>query len=157
MFVSAFLFHFCFVFINLLLFSELRVDAWRLCQQCRRPEPRSVEDIGTWLTMLEIVSFAAVVCNSGLVAFTGTNTINYPWYNRVWIFFGMCVGIEMVRYLIALYVPDVPTDVEIQLERKEYYIKKIIHNVPDDEEDLLTKIDKTENRYVFRINDDDPL
>jgi hypothetical protein len=36
------------------------------------------EDIDTWLTILEIVSFAAVVCNSGLVAFTGTNTINYP-------------------------------------------------------------------------------
>lgn len=28
--------------------AEIRVDGWKLCQICRRPEPRSAEDIGTW-------------------------------------------------------------------------------------------------------------
>lgn len=37
---------------------ELRVDAWKLCQQSRRPEPRSAEDIGTWF----LNEFLIVIC-----------------------------------------------------------------------------------------------
>jgi hypothetical protein len=135
------------------------VDAWRLCQQCRRPEPRSVEDIGTWYTILEIVSFAAVLVNSGLVAFTGSNTINYPWVSRVWIFFGMAMGIVLLKCLIAMIIPDTPQEVQVQLNRNEYYIKKIIHNVPDDDNDALVigEMNKVNNKYTIRINDDDPL
>jgi hypothetical protein len=32
----------------------MRVDAWKMTQQCRRPEPRSCEDIGTWYIILEV-------------------------------------------------------------------------------------------------------
>ena len=32
----------------MLFLVEIRVDGWKLCQLCRRPEPRSAEDIGTW-------------------------------------------------------------------------------------------------------------
>lgn len=133
------------------------MDAWRLCQQCRRPEPRSVEDIGTWYTILEIVSFSAVVVNSGLVAFTGSNTVNYPWYSRVWIFFGMAAGIELTKYLIAISVPDIPLEVDIQLKRNEYYLDKVVHNVPDDDDEALKEIQKADNKFIIRINDDDPL
>jgi hypothetical protein len=34
--------------------TEMRVDAWKMTQQCRRPEPRSCEDIGTWYIILEV-------------------------------------------------------------------------------------------------------
>jgi hypothetical protein len=158
----------CLLFLSCLIWSlvlalllplELRVDAWRLCQQCRRPEPRSVEDIGTWYTILEIVSFAAVLVNSGLVAFTGTNTINFPWFSRVWIFFGMATGIVLLKFLIAAIIPDTPAEVQVQLNRNAYYIKKIIHNVPDDDNDALVigEMNKVNNKYTIRINDDDPL
>ena len=33
------------------LFVEIRVDAWKLCQLSRRPEPRSVEDVGSWYVL----------------------------------------------------------------------------------------------------------
>lgn len=36
----------------------------------RRPEPRGAEDIGTWYTILAIMSNVAVVSNSAIVAFT---------------------------------------------------------------------------------------
>lgn len=99
-----------------------------------------------------------MVVNSGLVAFTGDNTINYPWYSRVWIFFGMSAGIQGMKYLIAMAVPDVPLEVEIQLKRNEYYLDKIVHNVPDDDNDeILANIRRADNRYVIRVNDDDPL
>jgi hypothetical protein len=114
-----------------------------------------VEDIGTWFTILEIVSVAAVLTNSGLVAFTGDNTINYPWFSRIWIFFGMTAGILVMKFLIAINVPDSPLDVEIQLERNAYYVDKIIYNKPDDDNELTYT--KVENKFVVRVNDDDPL
>lgn len=138
-------------------YVEMRVDAWKLCQLCRRPEPRSCEDIGTWYTILEIISFAAVLVNSGLVAFTGNNAINYTWPERIWIFFGMSFGIMMVKYIIAIYVPDTPQEVDIQLKRQEFFLSKIVDNVPDDDNEALVKNSHAENKYVVRVNDDDPL
>lgn len=136
---------------------ELRVDAWRLCQQCRRPEPRQCEDMGTWYFIFEVVAYAAVLVNSGLVAFTGSNAINYTWSERVWIFFGMAAGIFVVKYVIAEYIPDTPQEVDIQLQRQAFYYDKLVHNVPDDDNDALLENINAKNKYVVRVNDDDPL
>jgi hypothetical protein len=133
------------------------VDAWKLCQQCRRPEPRSSEDIGTWYSILEIVSVFCVLCNSGLVAFTGNNAVNYPWYNRVWIFFGMSAGIMMAKSYVAAMIPDVTPSVQIQLQRNKFFVDKVLHNVPDDDVENLVNHDKANNKFVIRITDDDPL
>lgn len=134
----------------------LRVDAWKLCQLCRRPEPRSCEDIGTWYSIFEIISIAAVFVNSGLIAFTGTFAINQNWTGRVWIFLGTSAGILLAKYLTAIYVPDVSDETEIQLRRGEYIRSKVVDNVPDDlEPDLSAVSSKAE--YTIRIIDDDPL
>lgn len=52
MFVAAFPLAAIMSFVN--NYIEIRVDAWKLCQQCRRPEPRSAEDIGTWYATLSL-------------------------------------------------------------------------------------------------------
>lgn len=136
---------------------ELRVDAWKLCQQCRRPEPRSNEDIGTWYPIFEIVSVFCVLCNSALVAFTGSNAVNYSWSARIWIFFGMSAGILLVKSYIAAAIPDVPEEVQIQLKRNAFYVSKVVDSVPDDDGEGLMGGDKADNRFTIRINDDDPL
>ena len=84
MFVAAFPLTTLLAFIN--NYVELRVNAWRLCQICRRPKPRCAEDIGTWYLVFEIISVAAVFVNAGLVSFTGTYMIKLSWPLRVWIF-----------------------------------------------------------------------
>jgi len=138
-------------------YVELRVDAWKLCQQCRRPEPRSCEDIGTWYSILEIISVAAVLVNSALVAFTSSNALNQTWPERVWIFIIMSGGIMLAKTAVAAYIPDVPEEVEIQLKRQKFYLSKIIDNVPDEDDTGLTTGIKSKIHYTIRINDDDPL
>eukprot|EP01038_Epipyxis_sp_PR26KG_P011020 gene11020-14800_t len=138
-------------------YVALRINAWKLCQQCRRPEPRSVEDMGTWYIILEIISIAAVLCNAALVAFTGSFTLNYTWNARAWIFVIMSGGIILVKQFVAAYVPDTPLEVDIQLQRQEYFIDKFMHNVPDEDDDGLTANIKSDIKYTIRINDDDPL
>ena len=91
LFICAFPLGTVLAFIN--NYVELRVDAWKLCQLCRRPSPRSAEDIGTWQTVLTIMAVAAVFTNSALVAFTGKFTDNDQWTYRVWIFVLMSGGL----------------------------------------------------------------
>ena len=69
LFVSAFPLAPLMAFVN--NYVEIRVDGWKLCQNCRRPLPSGAEDIGTWQSILEIMSICAVVCNCALITYTG--------------------------------------------------------------------------------------
>ena len=153
MFISAYPLATVLAFVN--NYVCMRVDAWKLCQICRRPEPRSCEDIGTWYAILEIISTSAVLVNSALVAFTSTIPIDYSWYNRVWIFFGMSFGILLVKTVVSVVIPDMPLEVEIQLKRKAYILSKIVDNVPDEINNFGDMSNKVE--YSIKVTDDDPL
>ena len=52
-------------------------------QVSRRPEPRGAEDIGTWYTILTIMSSLAVVSNSAIIAFTSDIFDDETWMTRV--------------------------------------------------------------------------
>lgn len=148
MFIAAYPLATGMAFIN--NYVMLRINAWKLCQLCRRPEPRTVEDIGTWYLILEVISISAVLVNSGLIAFTGTFLINYTWPGRVWIFICMSAGILVTKYIVAVYVPDVPLEVEIQLKRQEFYLDKIVRNIADEDDSALTEGIKADINYTIR-------
>lgn len=156
MFVAAYPLALCLALFN--NYVDMRVEAWKMCQLNRRPEPRSVEDIGTWFTIFEIVSYVAVICNAAIVAFTGTNAINETWTARAWIMIVMSMGLIGVKYWVALLVTDEPPEVTIQLERNKYFVSKVYDNVPDESDEGLLQINtKIVKNYAVRINDDDPL
>lgn len=155
MFVAAFPLATVCSFIN--NYVEIRVDAWKLCQLSRRPEPRSAEDIGTWFSILELTSLFATFINSALVAFTGTNTINYTWAERVWVFILMAGGLFMIRLYVEYLVPDVPMEVTIQMKRQEYILGKVLDNVEDeDDSDLMKNVFEVPD-YLIKQTDEDPM
>lgn len=155
MFIVAFPLATVMAFVN--NYVEMRVEAWKLCQLCRRPEPRSCEDIGTWASIVEIMGVAAVLINAGLVAFTGSVAFNYTWPSRVWIFICMSGGILFTKFYLGIAIPDVSTEVEIQLARQDFIVSKVINNVGDDDEEIGQKNVKINVQYTIRITDDDPL
>uniref|UniRef100_A0A914EFL6 Anoctamin n=1 Tax=Acrobeloides nanus TaxID=290746 RepID=A0A914EFL6_9BILA len=60
---------------------EMRLDAYKLLVTVQRPMPAQVKDIGIWMTILEIMSFLAVLCNACLIAFTSDFIPkNYYWF-----------------------------------------------------------------------------
>lgn len=93
----------------------IRTGAWKLCQLCRRPEPRSCEDIGTWYSIFETIAFCAAIVNSGLIVFTSTITSNYMWTTRIWIFYSICLLLVSTKYIIQLITDDIPEEVSIQV------------------------------------------
>lgn len=138
-------------------YVEIRVDAWKLCHVCRRPEPRSCEDIGTWGTILEVVSYASIFVNSAIVAFTTTIAVNYTWAQRIWIFILMASGLFAIRLTIGWLIPDMPVEVGIQLERQEYITRKVCDNVADDDDENLGKNNFIAPDYRVLATDDDPM
>lgn len=140
-------------------YVEIRVDAWKLCQLMRRAEPRSAEDVGTWQSILEVISLASIFINSGLVTFTATNLVNYTWPMRVWIFILMSAGIFALRLFVAFLIPDIPDWVTIQMDRQEYITSKIIDNVEDsdDEGGFTSKSTFEVPDYLVAKTDYDPM
>ena len=50
----------------------------------QRPVPVGAEDIGTWLSIFQCLSVAAVITNGGLVCFTMDALDGYTALGRTW-------------------------------------------------------------------------
>ena len=61
LFVAAFPLAPFFALINNI--GEIRLDAYKMVTQARRPMAERVEDIGAWYGILRIITYAAVVTN----------------------------------------------------------------------------------------------
>lgn len=156
MFVAAFPLATVMSFAN--NYVEIRVDAWKLCHLFRRVEPRSIEDIGTWYVILEIVSNASIFINAAIVSFTATNTVNYTWVERIWIFILMASGLFAIRSTVAFFIPDVPVEVDIQLARQDYITGKVLDNIEDEDENAhFSKTGYEIPNFLVGPTDDDPM
>lgn len=118
-------------------YVELRVDAWKICTQSRRPLPSGAEDIGTWQSILELMSVLAITTNLGIVCFTSDKLVTASRaYRTVWfiIIEHIAIGAKLIA---AAVVPDIPDDVQIQLERQQLIVDKIIDGKKDEMSEIL--------------------
>lgn len=113
---------------------ELRSDAYKLLHQTRRPLPVQVQDIGSWYTVFKGVSLLAVATNGALVCFVmDGRQKELPIHVQVWLFLGLLYAVYGLVCLVETLVPDVPADVSMQLQRQDFLVKKLIHQIPDEE------------------------
>lgn len=50
--------------------AEIRLDAFKMVTQARRPLSERAEDIGAWFGILRIITYTAVVSNAFVIAYT---------------------------------------------------------------------------------------
>lgn len=155
LFVSAYPLAVCISFVS--TYVGIRVDAWKLCEQYRRPEPRSCEGIGTWLFFLDVMGTVAIFTNSGLVAFTSSLSKQYRWTLRVWIFAGMSVVLLGIKFLISEVINDETEDVKIQMKRVEFITSKLLHNIKDEAELEKSATAPAFGEFDILLEDEDPL
>ena len=102
----------------------------------QRTKPQGAEDIGTWQTVFTIIAVMAVITNAGLAFFTMGVFSDPSWDGwRVWLFLSYQYVIFGLIYAFMAAVPDVPVDVETQIERQEFIVNKIINMAVDDDDD----------------------
>ena len=117
---------------------EVNVDGFNILHASRRPLPSVVNSIGSWLDIFQIISLLAGVTNSAVVCFT-MNIFDTTSEGRVWIFILLQYFIFASMWLFEIMIDDIPREVTIQLERREFIKKYIVDmdlDTTDDEYDL---------------------
>jgi len=143
---------------------EIRVDSFKLCKLCRRPLNTGAQDIGTWQHIYYLMGLINVATNAGIVFFT-SNIIKAPdevpasyqgaW--RVWMFLLSIALLLFFKWLADFALPDVPEEVEIQLQRQDYLVRKCFGLERDDEEMLAdAKKNDHPDKVAYEICKVDP-
>ena len=112
---------------------EIRIDAWKLCFVTRRPFPTQSNTIGIWNQVIIWVSVIGLITNLAIVVFTH-NAFGLSSSGDRWIMF---LFIEhfllLVKFLIALIIPDMPVPVKQGGIWGERIVKeKVLHAKVDD-------------------------
>uniref|UniRef100_A0A7S2B2C2 Anoctamin transmembrane domain-containing protein n=1 Tax=Octactis speculum TaxID=3111310 RepID=A0A7S2B2C2_9STRA len=118
-------------------FIEIRVDAWKLTSLCRRPEPHAAEDIGTWQSVLEIMSIVAIITNMALVCFKqSVLPSSYSLGQKAGVFLILEHILILLKVLLMIAIDDLPEDVAIQVQRTEFIVERVLYNANDDEQEI---------------------
>merc|ERR1712139_295404 len=135
-------------------YFQLRMDAFKFLNTYIRILPGGAQDIGTWQTVFTAIAGAAVITNAALCVFVMSTfdslAMGNLTYFKAWMFI-----------LFSIVVPDIPYDVEIQLQRQAFINEKIIAKVADDDDSVDLKdsevkieaADKDEGVYFKTIEE----
>jgi len=113
-------------------FIELRTDAFKLCNNVRRPWPTGAANIGTWSAVLDFMSHVAVATNALLITYTGPTLSNHTVVARLLVFAAYEYVLISVKLMYVLVRDDLPPEVGLQLDRADFLTRKIVSNEPDD-------------------------
>ena len=104
---------------------EIRVDAWELMQESRRPEPSGAEDIGTWQLIFEFVGLTGMATNLSLIALVDPQFEAMALSQRVMLLIAMEHTFFCIKYCFMILLPDVPRSTSMQvsivLSRQQWY------------------------------------
>ncbi|KAF0686061.1 Aste57867_22123 [Aphanomyces stellatus] len=135
-------------------YFEIRIDAFKLAEESRRPDPKTAEDIGTWQTILEIMGTISVMTNVAAVVFVSNHTFqNATPETKLWAFIVAEHGVLLFKYVLSILIDDVPEDVKLQLDRQKFLVDKVVHLIQDDDDADLVKGNKL--KVDLTVFDDD--
>ncbi|KAH9154210.1 hypothetical protein AeRB84_003651 [Aphanomyces euteiches] len=149
-------------FVNNIL--EIRIDAYRLTHDCRRPRPRYAADIGLWGNVLEQFVTIAIITNAYVIFYTRSYADVVIAYLQVdvedhsFLAFGLFVAfvtlVLFFRGMLALSIPDEPEYVTKQLARQAFLTSKIMDHKKDDSDEPLT-LDERKLASTMSIMDEE--
>eukprot|EP01119_Soliformovum_irregulare_P017174 TRINITY_DN5054_c0_g1_i1.p1 TRINITY_DN5054_c0_g1~~TRINITY_DN5054_c0_g1_i1.p1 ORF type:complete len:718 (+),score=198.14 TRINITY_DN5054_c0_g1_i1:149-2155(+) len=114
---------------------ELRTDALKLLTGMQRPHPRCAHDIGIWFEILEIINYAAVITNTGLIFITSGifhESSSWGHFSAVELFIMAIVAehvILVLKWTVARIIPDTPYWVLQNRAKREYNKQKLLEEL----------------------------
>ena len=81
-----------------------------------------------------------VLTNAALVSFTMDQFSHWHMTYRLCLFLGITVVCFIYRNAMAMRIAETPAEVVIQQQRAEFISKKLIHCVPDRDDNFATDI-----------------
>jgi hypothetical protein len=141
-------------------YFEIRLDAYRILYECRRPRPQKVKDIGYWYPILQIFAGISICTNGGVIIFTGAYFTGISTVMRVW-FFTLFVGsMFLLKFVLESNIDSTPEGVTAQHRRQAFLVGKCLYHIPDEDRrrtpDALRKdLSNIEEVLAIAEHDDD--
>eukprot|EP00924_Labyrinthula_sp_SR-Ha-C_P009696 augustus_masked-scaffold_22-processed-gene-3.46-mRNA-1 protein AED:0.50 eAED:0.51 QI:0/-1/0/1/-1/1/1/0/1020 len=133
LFVSAFPLAPVLAFIN--TFIEVWVDAKKICTLSRRPLVERAHDIGSWLDVFVVLSYVAVLVNSGILVFSSNELLPINTYEgRIWAFLLLIIGTYALKWMTDFSISTIPSWIAIQKRRQNYYLHQVFYDDEDRED-----------------------
>jgi hypothetical protein len=108
---------------------EQHIDAYKLCFDHKRPNPKQADSIGMWQYFLSLISRISVITNIALVFFTANLFDEYTSATR-WLLFMLAEHVLLfAKGILEDAVPDTPLQIEQLSARHEYTVKKVFHGL----------------------------
>lgn len=118
---------------------EASVDLHKFLFFKRRQWPKAAACIGSWLVIFQAVAVGAVFTSSAVLFYTveweprPRHPLSAP--QRAWAFFLAQYAVFALMAALALAIPDLPDDVEIQMRRQRFLVAKLVDRTPDEPDD----------------------
>jgi len=141
---------------------EIRTDGFKMLTSMSRPMFKGARDIGTWYQILEILGYIAVLTNCMLIAFDFSSIhILFNGNGLYALIFGIVLehAIILLKFLIAIAVPDMPGDVKKELSRQNFIRDASIraredHLISTDWKDKWVDTEKEESSEDEGVDED---
>ncbi|OMJ90414.1 hypothetical protein SteCoe_7220 [Stentor coeruleus] len=138
---------------------EIRVDAWKLCNLTKRPDPIRSDSIGVWLNIISVMAYAGAATNAGIIVFTSKVFDKYDIQVSVLMFFVIENVFIGIMFIVSKFISDVPKTVKNGLEWSRKVVnQKLLLKKAFNEEDVGSRvswrfdsffIEKKDLRYQF--------
>uniref|UniRef100_UPI00398F2FA5 anoctamin-7-like isoform X2 n=1 Tax=Pristiophorus japonicus TaxID=55135 RepID=UPI00398F2FA5 len=115
-------------FITILI--DIRVDAKRLLGLYKRPIAFMAQDIGHWLTILDLLNGVAIVTNACVIAFNTDFGRERPFYEQLIILIVIEHIVFVVKFLLSTMIPDVPQRILLAIRREKYQVSTKMRGYP---------------------------
>ncbi|XP_059819241.1 anoctamin-7-like [Hypanus sabinus] len=109
---------------------DVHVDAKRLLWMYKRPVAFMAQDIGHWLTVLDLINGVAIVTNACLIAFNTEFGRERPFYEQLIILIVIEHLVFVVRFLLSNMIPDVPQHIQLAMRREKYQVTTKMKGYP---------------------------
>ncbi|ETV94708.1 hypothetical protein H310_11681 [Aphanomyces invadans] len=140
---------------------EIRIDAYRLLNEYRRPTPRQAATAGQWVTVLEVLVTLSIFTNGFFLVYS-SNVFDFPDNTiegdlaKLRLFVLYVATLLLFRYSVSRYWENVPERIQVQLKRQDFLSSKILGREADEvvpqfvrSESFQFKIDSMDNRPAF--------
>ncbi|XP_067889728.1 anoctamin-7-like [Heterodontus francisci] len=112
------------------ILCDIRVDAKRLLWMYKRPIAFMAQDIGQWLTILDLINGVAVVTNACVIAFNTDFGRERPFHEQLIILIIIEHIVFVVKFLLSNMIPDVPQHILLAMRREKYKVATKMRGYP---------------------------
>ena len=130
---------------------EIRVDAWKICNLTKRPDPLRANSLGVWKQIIVAVAYVGAFTNSALIVFTSKLFSGVSLGTLLIYFIIIEHALFGVMYIVSLYVNDVPTVVNLGLTWSKRKVDSKFLAWNDDNNDVTAEYNTSKGDEVFFV------